>query len=434
MANGEFRRVEPAARMGCVPSRPTATARAVAPASASGSTIRPALLLTLALLGAFAPIATDLYLPGFPAIGHDLGSDASGVQLTLTTFLAGLALGQLVMGPLSDRFGRRTPLVASAAACVVAGVVSAVAPTLTVLVIARLVQGFAGAGGMVIGRALIADLVTGRAAAKAFTLMLTVGGVAPVLAPLVGGLLSDPIGWRGMLWTVTGLCVLMLLAVVVVVPETRPRTARRSAHGVPYATAVRRVLGSRGYWCNTAVFAFSFGMMMSYISASPFVYQNVLGLSEVQYGVAFGVNAAGLIGAGAVVGRLVDQVSPRSIVSASAVVTATAVFVVLVLLDAPGWTYAVAIFLAVLSNGGIMGSSAALAMGHVREVAGTGSALLGFSQFALGAVVSPLVGLGGEHSALAPAVVMASSSALVGVFSRLARRTGIPAARAAPDN
>jgi DHA1 family bicyclomycin/chloramphenicol resistance-like MFS transporter len=382
-----------------------------------------ALLLTLALLAAFAPIATDLYLPGFPAIGRDLGSAASGVQLTLTAFLVGLACGQLVMGPLSDRFGRRPPLVISAVFCVAAGIVTAVAPNLTILVAARLVQGFAGAGGMVIGRAVISDLVTGRAAARAFTLMFTVGGVAPVLAPLVGGLLSEPIGWRGMLWTVTGLCVLMLVAIVVVVPETHPEETR-SAAAIPYGAALRRIFHTRGYWGHTAVFAFSFGMMMSYISASPFVYQRVMGLDEVEYGLAFGLNAAGLIGAGAVASRLVERVDPTRIVASSLVlqVTATLGLVVLVLLDAPAWTYAVAIFLAVLSNGGIMGSSAALAMGHVRAVAGTGSAILGFSQFALGAVVSPLVGLSGDDSAVAPAVVMASCSLLAGAAHRLARR------------
>jgi len=383
--------------------------------------IRLPLLLTLALLAAFAPIATDLYLPGFPAIASDLGRDASGVQLTLTTFLAGLALGQLLMGPLSDRFGRRGPLVGSAAVCVAAGVVSALAPSLPVLIAARLVQGFAGAGGMVIGRAVISDLVTGRAAAKAFTLMLTVGGVAPVLAPLVGGLLSEPIGWRGMLWTVTGLCALMLVAILLIVPETR---AVHQGTGIRYGAAVRRVLAARGYWGHTAVFAFSFAMMMSYISASPFVYQHVIGLSEVEYGVAFGINAGGLIGAGAVVSRLVDAVDPRRIVSAALTlqVSSSATLVLLVLIDAPAWTYAVAIFLAVLSNGGLMGSSAALAMAHVREVAGTGSALLGFCQFALGAVVSPLVGLTGDESAVAPAIVMATSSLLAGTANLLSRR------------
>ena len=229
-----------------------------------------------------------------------------------------------------------------------------------------------------------------------------------------------------MLWTVTGLCAVMLLAVAIVVPETRPAPDRRHGTGSSYLASVRRVLRSSGYWGHTAVFALSFAMMMAYISASPFVYQRVLGLSEVEYGIAFGVNAAGLIGAGAVVSRIVERVDPHRIVSVALTlqITSTAALVLLVVLGAPVWTYAVAIFFAVLSNGGIMGTSAALAMAHVREVAGTGSALLGFSQFALGAVVSPLVGLSGEESALAPGLVMAASSLLAAAASRVARRTG----------
>jgi DHA1 family bicyclomycin/chloramphenicol resistance-like MFS transporter len=431
MANRMFRR-RPEECWTSGVSEPTATS------TAGDRAIRPPLLLTLALLAAFAPIATDLYLPGFPAIAGDLASDASGVQLTLTTFLAGLACGQLVMGPLSDRYGRRTPLLVSAAVCVAAGAVAAVAPNLWVLVAARLLQGLTGAGGMVIGRAIIADLVSGRAAARAFTLMLTVGGVAPVLAPLVGGLLAAPFGWRGMLWTVTGLCVLMLVAVAAAVPETRPAPVRAQATGTPYAVSVRRVLRSRGYWAHTAVFAFSFAMMMAYIAASPFVYQGVLGLTEVQYGVAFGVNAAGLIGTGAVVSRLVERIDPHRIVSVAVAVqvASTATLVLLVLLGAPGWTYAIAIFVAVCTNGGIMGTSAALAMARVREVAGTGSALLGFTQFALGAVVSPLVGLTGDRSAVAPAVVMAGAAVLAATATRLAPRdqpAGAVRTAAGPD-
>jgi DHA1 family bicyclomycin/chloramphenicol resistance-like MFS transporter len=376
--------------------------------------IGPALLLTLALLAAFGPIATDLYLPGFPAMAEDLGADASGVQLTLTTFLAGLACGQLVMGPVSDRFGRRGPLLVSAAVCVLAGIAAALAPNLAVLIAARLVQGFTGAGGLVIGRAIIADLVTGRAAARALTLMLTVGGVAPVLAPLVGGLLSGPVGWRGMLWTVTGLCVLMLLAVAFNVPETRPPGRRRS----------RVSLRSAGFWADTAVFAFSFAMMMAYISASPFLYQRVVGLSEVAYGVVFGVNAVGLIGAGVIASRAVERVDPRRVVGfALAVeVTATLTFVVLVVAGAPVWAYPVPIFFAVAANGGVSGPTAALAMGRVRSVAGTASALLGFSQFGLGAALSPLTGLGGQGSALVPALVMAAAAVAAAAAYGWARR------------
>ena len=359
-------------------------------APARATTIGWPLLLVLASLAAVAPVATDLYLPGFPAIGDDLGADASGVQLTLTAFLVGMAFGQLVMGPLSDRYGRRRPLLASAAVCVLAGVVCAVAPTLPVLVAARLVQGLAGAGGMVIGRAVIVDLVTGRAAARAFTLMITVGGVAPVLAPLVGGLLAGPVGWRGMLWTVVALCLVMLLGVLFVVAETHP-AAVRSERRTSWLGGIRTVLTTRAFRRPVAVFALSFAVMMAYISSSPFLYQNVVGLSEVGYGVAFGLNAAGLIGTGWVVSHLVDRWPPRTMVRTAVAVqlTGTAAFLLLAVTDAPAWLLPVPVFVAVASNGAIMGNSAALAMAEVRPVAGTGSAVLGFSQFALGAASRP---------------------------------------------
>lgn len=391
--------------------------------------VRLPLLLVLASLAALAPVATDLYLPGFPALGRDLGASTSGVQLTLTTFLLGLAFGQLVMGPLSDRHGRRRPLVVSAASCVVAGVACALAPSLPVLVGARLVQGFAGAGGMVIGRAVIADVVTGAAAARAFTLMLTVGGIAPVLAPVVGGVLAGPVGWRGMLWTVVGLSAAMLVGVLVVLRETHPPERRTHGHRATLAS-MRTVIGNRAYVAPVAVFALSFGVMMAYISASPFVYQNVVGLDEIAYGVAFGVNAAGLIGAGWVASRQVHRWSPATMLRAAIALqlVSTLSFVGLAVAGAPTWVLPVPIFLAVLSNGGIMGNAAALAMAEVRPVAGAGSAILGFSQFALGALVSPLVGLGGEDSAVVPAIVMAGCSVVGFVVSRVGLDRPAPAA------
>ncbi|MEV6303359.1 multidrug effflux MFS transporter [Actinoplanes sp. NPDC051861] len=381
------------------------------------ATVTWPLLIVLASLTAVAPVATDLYLPGFPAIGAELGANASGVQLTLTTFLVGLALGQLAMGPLSDRYGRRAPLIAGTALCALAGVVCAVAPSLSVLVGARFVQGFAGAAGMVIGRAVISDLVEGRAAARAFTLLVTVGGVAPVLAPLVGGLLSGPVGWRGMLWVVALLCALMVVGVVLVVPETRlGDISEKSPPGVTgdisEMSPARAVASARGFWPPVAVFALSFGVMMAYIAASPFLYQDVMGLSEIEYGLAFGVNAAGLITAGAVAGRLVSRFHPALMIlwCVAVQVASTVLFLALAVSGAPPWTFAVVIFAAVTCNGGIMGNSAALAMEPVRAVAGTGSAILGFCQFAVGALVSPLVGLGGSGSATVPALVMALCS------------------------
>ena len=258
---------------------------------------------------------------------------------------------------------------------------------------------------------MISDVVSGPAAARAFTLMLTVGGVAPVLAPLVGGVLADPVGWRGMLWAVVLLCLVMLAGVLVAVPETHP-AERRAAAAVPVASAMRRVVANPRYRGPVAVFALSFAVMMAYISASPFVYQNVVGLSELGYGLAFGVNAAGLIAAGWVTSRLVGRTSPQRLVRVAITVQvcATLALLVLAVAGAPDWLLPLPIFVAVTSNGAIMGNSAALAMDQVRDVAGAGSAVLGFSQFALGALVSPLVGLGGEGSAVVHALVMASAS------------------------
>jgi MFS transporter, DHA1 family, multidrug resistance protein len=163
--------------------------------------------------------------------------------------------------------------------------------------------------------------------------------------------------------------------------------------------------------------------MMAYISASPFVYQNVVGLSAVGYGIAFGVNAIGLVATGWVASRLVDRVEPAALVRRflSVQLSATVVLVGLAATGAPAWLLPPSIFVAVSCNGGVMGNAAALAMSQVREVAGTGSAVLGCTQFTLGAVVSPLVGLGGEHSALVPALVMAVTSALGFAASRVAQ-------------
>lgn len=394
----------------------TAAGRGSAPANPIGWTLTG----ILAALVSVAPLATDMYLPGFPAMASDLATSASGVQLTLTAFLLGMAAGQLVLGPVSDRWGRRGPLLVATLVCAAAGAVTALAPSLSVLLVARVVQGFTGAGGMVIGRAVVADLVEGRAAAKSFTLMFTVAGVAPVLAPLMGSLLIGPIGWRGILWVVAGLGVLTFLAVVFGLRETQPPGLRQAAREASTVAALRVVVRTSGYWVPTLVSVACFATLMAYISASPFVYQDVMGLSEVGYGVAFGVNAVGITAAGWVAGRLLDRLGPRTIARAATLLQALAslVFLACALVEAPRLLYAVPIFLAVVSVGGIMGNASALAMSRVREVAGMGSAVLGFTQFLAGALVSPLVGLGGARSAVAPALVMTMTAGLGALLAR----------------
>ncbi len=404
-----------------------APAQHPAPASQAAA-ITPALLVTLALLSAVAPFATDLYLPAFPAMVADLHTSPTRVQLTLTAFLFGLAAGQLLFGPLSDRVGRVRPLLIGAGVCVAASVVTVVAPTIDILIAARFAQGFAGAAGMVIGRAIISDLATGKAAARAFSLMMIVGGVAPVLAPLAGGFLVEPLGWRGALAVILALSGLMLLAVLAVVRETHTEhrraefRANRAGAGSPLRDLLRR-----NFIGNTTAFCFAFAAMMAYISASPFIYQTMIGLSAGQYGAMFGVNALGLLGVSALSARLTARFDVRRLAAAGLAVIWVSSFAVLAIAAsalAAGWL-ALPLLTAVAGMGLVFGNTTALALSAAPRAAGTASAASGAGQFLLAAAVSPLVSIAGETTAVPAGIVMLSTAtlALVGYFVARTPRT-----------
>lgn len=387
------------------------------------------LLVVLGLLSAIAPFSVDLYLPAFPTMSQELGTTATAVQLTLTAFLVGIAAGQLVFGPLSDRFGRRIPLVAGALLCVAASAATVLAPTVEALVAARFVQGLSGAAGMVIGRAVVSDLATGRAAARAFSLMMIVGGVAPVVAPVAGSLLLRPLGWRGLLGVVLALSVVMLVSVLVVVRESHPREYRSGRGGVRASGSGRSGLGSRAYLGNTVAFTFGFAVLMAYISASPFLYQEMMGLDEVQYGLLFGLNALALAVVSGVSGKLAATRSVPGLLRTGlvTVLAATVVLAVLVASGAPAGWYAVPIFVAVAGLGLVLGNATALALAAVPGAAGVASAVLGAAQFALAGAVSPLVGIGGGGTAapLATVMVAAAVVALAGQLAAGRRRSGV---------
>ncbi|MCT9620474.1 multidrug effflux MFS transporter [Curtobacterium sp. C2H10] len=389
--------------------------------------ITTGLLLVLGLLSAVAPFATDLYLPAFPQMTTELQASATTVQLTLTAFLVGVTAGQLVFGPLSDRFGRVPPLLAGAALCVLASAAAVLAPNVGVLVVARLLQGLGGAAGMVIGRAVISDLATGKPAARAFSLMMIVGGVAPVVAPLLGGLLTGPIGWRGLLTIVLGLSVLMLVAVLAVVRETHLRSRRDALRAERRASGATgsplRALRSRTFVGYTAVFGFAFAVMMAYISASPFLYQDMLGLGTVGYGLAFGCNALALMGVSILSAKLTATRSVTGVLALGIVLVlaSTVAFALLVVTSAPVFWLAVPLFTAVGSLGLVLGNATALALGAVPQAAGSASAVLGALQFGLAALVSPLVSIGGEGTA-APLAVVMLAAAVVAVVALLAAR------------
>ena len=394
--------------------------------TSSSSPLALKAILVLALLSAIAPLATDMYLPGFPAMAADLGSGAAGIQMTLTSFLLGLAAGQLLIGPISDRFGRRGPLLIGTGVAVLSGILCAMAPNVESLILLRLLQGLGGAAGVVLARAVIADRAPDAvAAARLFQLMMMITGVAPILAPIAGAGIVSAGGWRAVLAVIALLSIISYLGVARFIDETlEPERRTPAGFGAQFA-AMRSVVGNRVYLGYTLTMAFAFMVMFAYISASPFVFQTVLGLSSTAYSVAFGVNAVGVLVFGAVSAKLVGRVSPRRLSAIGLGIAAVASLALCCVILAGGGAMLMMplIFLAVAANGLVFGNASALAISRVPKNAGTASAVLGALQFCLGAVASPLVGLGGEDAALPMAVTMLAACGLaIASFLLLARR------------
>ncbi|MGO4200376.1 multidrug effflux MFS transporter [Rhodococcus sp. TAF43] len=373
------------------------------------------MLCVLALISATAPLSTDMYLPGLPSMADSLGTSPTNVQLTLTTFMAGLGIGQLLIGPLSDGLGRRKLLIGATVVCAISGLLCAIAPNIGVLIAARLLQGLSGGAGIVLARAVIADRARGDSAARLFSLMMIIGGVAPVVAPLMGGALLGPIGWRGIFWVLTAASVLMLVGVLTVVPETLPVERRHGGGLAALAHNIRYVATNRVYVGYALTFAFGFGALFSYISASPFVVQDVLGLTPGQFSIVFAVNSLGIMVGSIVNTKLIGRFDPRQLL-AFGVSLLVASGLLLTLATTIGgshmWLVLPLMFGVVSSIGFIMGNATALAQGRVPEAAGTGSALMGAGQFGLAALMSPLVGIGGGDSAVPMAIAILASGVI----------------------
>lgn len=377
--------------------------------------LRPITIVVLALLSAVSPLATDMYLSGLPRIAADLSTSAAGVQMTLTAFLVGLAAGQLLIGPLSDKHGRRGLLMIGTLVGTLSGIAGAFAPTIGVLVALRLVQGLGGAAGVVLARAVIVDRSANAiAAARLMQIMMLIGGLAPVLAPIAGTAIVSVAGWRAVFWVMAALSLLSLVGVWVFVEETLPAEKRHSGGLGGMLRGIGIVLSNRAYVGYTFTMAFTFMVLFGYISASPFVFQEVLGFTPAQYSLVFGVNSVGIAVVSAVSARFVGRVSPRRFVALGLgiLLVASLVLLALVLSHAGAALMLPAIFVTIGSVGLVLGNASALAIAEAPHHTGTASAVLGALQFTLGAVASPLVGLGGKGDALPMALTMLGAGLL----------------------
>ena len=408
--------------------------------STLGSTRRSAtgitapLMLVLAACSGFPPFAIDTYLPGLPGIAEDLDATAAQVQLTLTAFMLATAVGQLLWGALSDQVGRRPVLLAGIATGVAASLVCALAGSIWLLVAMRAVQGLATGAVMVVARAMVADLSSGASAARAFSTLAAVQSVAPIAAPVLGGVLIGPLGWRAAFWLLFGMTVCMSMAIFWMVPET-VTPGRTGASGLRrIATDGRVLLADRGYVGCLVTVAAGFGTLFAYISGSPFVVQSVMGLSEYAYSAIFASTAATMVALIMVNRRLVRTVAPQRLVVVGVAGQASGVAVLVVcvvLLDLPLPGMIAGFLLLQGAQAFITGNCNAIGLVRAKPRTGTGAALMGGAQFGVAALGAPLVSLGGEHSAVPMACVMVVTVLVTAVGVALIR-TAAPVREPAP--
>ncbi|MDK7742616.1 multidrug effflux MFS transporter [Helcobacillus massiliensis] len=378
------------------------------PATRAKSAHLGALTITiLTALAAIGPLATDMYIPAFPEVAADLTARAAHVQLTLTAFFAGAAAGQVVAGPLSDRLGRRVPLISGTLLCLVGSIGCALAPSIGWLLIFRVMQGMGGGFGMVLSRAILIDLARGPELFRSMNLLQGMVGIAPIIAPLIGGVILIVGSWREVFIVIATATALSLIALVLRIPESLPRQDRQPGGFRTFARNVARLLRRPAFTSYLLVNAFSAFALMAYVSASSFVVQNLLGFSSTVYSISFAVNATGMMLASFTSARLTQTRSPRSLMRwAIPVVIAAGAFLLIgvLLLGTPAWVVFPAFFLTVAPQGFIFGNGAAMASREATDMAGTASAMIGLGFACAASLAAPVVGLAGEGSALPAAI------------------------------
>ncbi|MFK4805147.1 multidrug effflux MFS transporter [Microbacterium sp. ZW CA_36] len=390
----------------------------------------PTLLL---LLTVFGPISMDLYLPALPALTAELDAATSVAQLTVTACLIGLAGGQLIAGPLSDRFGRRGILLVGIVAYIVTSVLCAISPTVELLIVARFVQGLAGGVGIVIAQAAGRDIYAGGALIRFYGRLTVIGGLAAIVGPLLGGMLNAVTDWRGLFGFLAAIGALILIATLLVFRETLPVALRSRGGFAQTMSDFRTLLSDRVFLGAVLNQGFLYAALFAYLSGATFVLQDIYGLSPMGYALAFGLNSAGFMTFGYLAGRAAERWSIVGTLAIGILVAALGAAGLLVagLTAVPLWVVIVALFL--LAAGVAISSPPAttLALVEYPQIAGTASSLLGMVRFGFGGVAAPLVGVAGALSILPLGVVTTVAVLLAAAASLLIARRLTVDARAA---
>ncbi|WP_141432290.1 multidrug effflux MFS transporter [Bacillus sp. 03113] len=380
--------------------------------------------IVLGILVAFAPLSIDMYLPALPNIAKDLHTTPSSVQLSLTLFLFGLSLGQLIAGPLSDVYGRRKPLLIGLIIYFIVSLFCAFSHSIWELIAFRFIQGLAGSAGIVIARAIVRDLYSGPELTKFFSMLSMVNGVAPILAPIIGAQLLRFAPWQGVFIVLSGIGLTMFFVVLFGLPDTLHKKLRSKGGIHQTMKTFSGLLLDRSFMAYALPQGLVFATMFAYISGSTFVLQNVYGASPQQFSLIFAINGMGIVIASQAAGRLANIVNINKLFVIGLLMASigTILLFIMILLHLGLYAILPPLFFVVSSVGIVTTTGFSLAMENYGKSAGSAAALLGVLSLIFGGSVAPLVGLGGGMSALPMGIVMV----IVGVSSMLVFKVLLP--------
>lgn len=377
---------------------------------------RLGLAFLLGMLGILGPLNIDMYLPSFPGIASDLGASASLVQLSLTSCLIGLAIGQIVVGPYSDGQGRRKPLLLFIFLFAVSSILCAIAPNITTLVIARFLQGFTASAGVVLSRAVVRDVFSGRELTKFFALLMVINATAPMIAPMTGGaiLLLPFATWHTIFYFLGFLGLVIVAVIKFKLPETLPPEKRMPGTISQSIRTIGSLMKDRSFIGYALTIGFVHGGSFAYVSGTPFVYQGIYNVSPQVFSILFGINGLAIISGSYLIGRLSAFFHERSLLRTAVVtaVSATLFLLVMTIIEGPLATLVVPIFIYMTAMGMVLTSTFTLAMEKQGHRAGSASAVLGMLPLLFGAMVSPLVGI--DETTAVPMGTILFTTSLIG--------------------
>ncbi len=397
------------------------TGRSGAAGNKHASTANVVMIIILGALSAFGPLSIDMYLPSLPSLATDLRTSTSMAQASLTACLLGIALGQIFAGPISDVRGRRGPLLIGLIAYATASLLCAFSVSIEMFVVTRFIQGLAGSVGIVISRASVRDLYAGPELTRFFSYLMLVNGAAPILAPLLGGQILQFTSWRGVFVVLAVIGIVMLTAVFCGLGETLPAERRLRAGFFSTIAGLRTLLKNKKFMGYALSQGFTSAAMFAYISGSPFVLQNIFGVSPQVFSLLFAINGMGIIIAGQITGRLAGRIAARKLlVTGLSLAFMGGLFLLTsIIIGGSLYTLLVPLFFVVSSVGIVGTSSFSLAMQDQANSAGSAAALIGLLSFILGGVMAPFVGIAGSFTALPMGIIIMSAEAAAVISYRL---------------